>query len=144
MNRKKTTTESATVLTKQDTEITENNADSVDESVLFERVAAIIENRKTRAESHVNAAITLMYWEIGHYIHSVLLDGERGRYGKQIVVTLARQLEQKYGSPFGVRNLRRMMQFSARFPDFEIVSPLATQLSWSHVIDNYLPCRRTK
>lgn len=28
-------------------------------------------------------------------------------------------------------NLRRMMQFADLFPDFEIVSPLAIQLSWS-------------
>ena len=29
-------------------------------------------------------------------------------------------------------NVRRMMQFAERFPDFEIVAPLAQQLSWSH------------
>ncbi|MCL2134644.1 MAG: PDDEXK nuclease domain-containing protein [Candidatus Bathyarchaeota archaeon] len=48
---------------------------------------------------------------------------------------LATQLTTKYGRSFEMRNLRRMMQFSEQFPDFEIVSPLATQLSWSHIIE---------
>jgi len=28
-----------------------------------------------------------------------------------------------------------MMQFAEQFSDFEIVSPLATQLSWAHIIE---------
>jgi hypothetical protein len=28
-----------------------------------------------------------------------------------------------------------MMQLAARFPEIEIVSPLATQLSWSHIVE---------
>jgi hypothetical protein len=39
-----------------------------------------------------------------------------------------------YGRSFEARNLRRMMQFSEQFPDFGIVSPLTTQLSWTHVV----------
>ncbi|MCL2863504.1 MAG: PDDEXK nuclease domain-containing protein [Methanimicrococcus sp.] len=59
---------------------------------------------------------------------------ERAAYGKQIVVTLARQLEEQYGNSFEAQNLRRMIQFAKRFPDFEIVVPLARQLSWSHFL----------
>jgi hypothetical protein len=65
---------------------------NVDETALFERVAAIIENRKSRAESHVNAELTLMYWEIGYYINSLILGGERGKYGKRILATLSPKL----------------------------------------------------
>ena len=36
---------------------------------------------------------------------------------------------------FELRNLRRMMQFAEQFPNIEIVSPLATQLSWTHFIE---------
>jgi predicted nuclease of restriction endonuclease-like (RecB) superfamily len=50
-------------------------------------------------------------------------------------VTVARQLETKYGRSFSDRNLRRMMQFATVFNDFKIVTPLATQLSWSHFIE---------
>ena len=106
-----------------------------DESSLFARIAEIIETRKSRAGAYANREVTLMYWEIGRYINSALLGGERAEYGKQIVATLSQQLVAKYGKPFESRNLRRMMQFAELFPDFEIVSPLATQLSWSHFIE---------
>lgn len=39
-----------------------------------------------------------------------------------------------FGRNFEERNLRRMIQFSETFPDFEIVSTLSTQLSWSHFV----------
>ena len=35
---------------------------------------------------------------------------------------------------FDTRNIRRMMQFARMFPDIRIVTPLATQLSWSHFL----------
>jgi hypothetical protein len=40
----------------------------------------------------------------------------------------------KYGRNFAEKNLRRMMQFSIEFSDFEIVVPLARQLTWSHFL----------
>jgi len=75
-----------------------------------------------------------MFWEVGKYIGSILLDGERAGYGKKIVVTLAQQLQTKYGSSFDYSNVTRMIKFAARFPDVRIVVPLAQQLSWSHFI----------
>jgi hypothetical protein len=63
----------------------EPDAGLVDENALFERVAAIIENRKGRAGALANREVTLMYWEVGRYLGSVLLDGERAAYGKRIV-----------------------------------------------------------
>jgi predicted nuclease of restriction endonuclease-like (RecB) superfamily len=50
-------------------------------------------------------------------------------------VTVARQLENAHGKNFTERNVRRMMQFAEQFSDMEIVSPVATQLSWSHFIE---------
>ena len=105
----------------------------IDEVLLFERVSAIIESRKHQAAAYANREITLMYWEVGQYINSVILDFKRAAYGKQIVATLSRQLMAYYGSSFEVKNLRRMVQFAEEFPDEEIVSTLAAQLSWSHV-----------
>ena len=65
----------------------------IDEAALFKRVSVIIENRKSRAGAYANLEITLMYWEVGQHIGSMALDGGRAGYGKQIVVTLSRQLE---------------------------------------------------
>ena len=73
-----------------------------------------------------------MFWEIGKYINSAILGMERAEYGKKIVSTLSTQLQQKYGNEYYLRNIRRMMQFATQFSDFEIVSSLDTQLSWTH------------
>jgi len=107
----------------------------VDESQLFECVASIIESRKSRSWAYANREVTLMYWEVGHYVNSVVLDGSRAAYGKQIVTTLSSQLMVKYGKTFDVHSLRRMMRFAERFSDFEIVTTLSSQLSWSHFLD---------
>ena len=55
--------------------------------------------------------------KIGKRIGVEILGGERAAYGSQIVVSLARQLEQDYGNGFGEKNLRRMIQFAEVFPD---------------------------
>jgi hypothetical protein len=60
------------------------------------------------------------------------LQHKRAGYGKQIVATLSRQLEEAYGKIFTEKNVRRMMQFAEQFSDEQIVVPLARQLSWSH------------
>ena len=106
-----------------------------DGNSLFAKVAQIIENRKSRAGAYANQEITLMYWEIGNHINSIVLSGERAEYGKKIVATLSSQLVIKYGQTFDIHNIRRMIRFAEKFNDFEIVAELASQLSWSHFIE---------
>jgi hypothetical protein len=98
----------------------------IDEDALFSRVAAITESRKQRAASYANSEITLMYWEIGRHVNTMVLDHKRATYGKRVVATLSQRLMIRYGKSFELRNLRRMLQFAEQFNDFEIVSPLAT------------------
>ena len=107
----------------------------IDENELFVRVAEIIENRKYRAALHVNQETTMMFWEVGKYIDSVVLDNKRAAYGKKILTELAAKLIEKYGKSFSERNLYRMILFAERFPDAEILPPLAAKLSWSHIIE---------
>jgi len=59
------------------------------------------------------------------------------------VPTLSAQLTKKYSKNFELRNLRRMMQFADQFSDLEIVSPLATQLSWTHFVE-HMPLKNEK
>jgi len=108
-------------------------SDTEPEDILFSNVAQIIEKRKFNIISAANNQIVLMFWEIGRYINSAVLGMERAEYGKRIVSTLSTQLLQKYGNEYHLRNVRRMMQFATQFPDFEIVSSLGTQLSWTHI-----------
>jgi hypothetical protein len=82
------------------------NAKKIDSAVLFERVSSIIENRKFRAQAQANQEGILMFWEIGKYIGSVLLGGERAGYGKQIVVTLAQQLKKNMEAVLNIQMLR--------------------------------------
>ena len=65
---------------------------AINEVALFERVSAIIENRKFRAQAAANSEATLMFWEVGQYVNSVVLSAKRAAYGKQIVATLSPQL----------------------------------------------------
>jgi hypothetical protein len=82
---------------------------------LFKRTCEIIEIRKRRAGSFANSEIILMYWEIGQYISSAILDFKRAEYGKQIFSTLSRNLVATYGRPFQEENLYRMAQFANTF-----------------------------
>lgn len=122
-------------MAKNSTKNVAANSVKFDENQLFTHIAEIIEARKSSAGAYANREITLMYWEIGRYIGSVLLGGERAEYGKRIVSSLATQLESMYGRAFELRNLRRMVQFAEKFGDFEIVSSLTTQLSWTHFVE---------
>ena len=116
-------------------EIAVQNEPRLDDSQLFESVASIIETRKSRAGAYANREITLMYWEIGQYINSAVLNDERAEYGKKILPELAAKLMARYGKSFSERNLYRMMLFATRFSDTEILPPLAAKLNWSHFIE---------
>ncbi|WP_145954823.1 DUF1016 N-terminal domain-containing protein [Candidatus Desulfovibrio trichonymphae] len=47
---------------------------------------------------------------MGKRVNEEILQNKRADHGKQIVVTLARQLTDKYGRNFEEKNLRRMLQ----------------------------------
>jgi predicted nuclease of restriction endonuclease-like (RecB) superfamily len=129
MSKEKPTSEK---LAKKDVAVAVSGTEPLDETVLFERVAAIIESRKARAGAYANREVTMMYWEVGHYINSVVLDFKRAEYGKQIFSTLSRKLIPNYGRSFERENLYRMTQFAKLFPDLDTVSGLSQVLSWSH------------
>jgi len=107
---------------------------NISEPSLFVEISALIEQARAVAVSQANYVLTLLFWKIGKRVNEAVLQNRRADYGKQIVVTLARQLMEKYGRNFEEKNLRRMLQFAEQFPDEEIVGPLARQLSWSHFL----------
>jgi len=121
-------------MSEKKNELTVQGESQIDESAVFSRVSSIIENRKFRAQSKANQENILMFWEIGKYIGSVLLEGQRSEYGKQILVTLSQELQAEHGSCFEYSNITRMVKFANRFPDIETIAELASQLSWSHFI----------
>lgn len=82
-----------------------------------------------------NATQTMLYWHVGQRVQREVLNNGRAEYGEQIVSTLSTQLVAEYGQAFGVRSLRRMVQFAEVFPDKQQVTTLAQALSWSHFIE---------
>ena len=126
------------MMSKKKTElviINASNASQVDEKLMFSQVAEIIENRKYRAGACANREVTLMYWEVGKYISSVLTDGERAEYGKRILATLSQQLVPRYGKSFEYTKVTRMIKFAKLFPDIDILATLSQELSWSHFME---------
>ena len=100
------------------------------DNVLFSDISVLIEQTRRAIYAQTSGSTVLLFWKIGKRINNDILENKRADYGKQIVSQLATQLKAKYGRSFEARNLRRMMQFSEQFLDFEIVSKAATQLSW--------------
>ena len=101
---------------------------------LITDLRTLINEARNKVALIVNTEITLLYWHIGKRINEEVLGNQRAEYGKQIVLTVSTQLTEEYGKGFNEKNLRRMMQFAELFPDFQIVAPLARQLSWSHFL----------
>ena len=67
---------------EKNTDIATQNTKAIEETGLFERVSEIIENRKFRAQAAANSEGTLMFWEVGQYVNSVILEAKRAAYGK--------------------------------------------------------------
>ena len=102
---------------------------------LMSDLRQIIDEARIHVASTANYELTMMYWHIGERINRDVLGNERAEYGKQIVATVSRQLQIIYGHKgFEERTVRRMMQFAQQFPDWKIVSPLVTKLSWTHFL----------
>jgi predicted nuclease of restriction endonuclease-like (RecB) superfamily len=104
-----------------------------DEDALFGDVSTLIDSARMRAAAAVNTELVMLYWHVGKRVREDVLGGQRAEYGQQVAQRLAARLTERYGRSFAVRNLFRMMQFAEFYPVAEIVTPLASQLTWSNV-----------
>ncbi|RRD53427.1 DUF1016 family protein [Buchananella hordeovulneris] len=102
------------------------------ERELLTRASEVIEEGQAAAARQTNLALTLTFWRLGRLVGEEVLGSERAAYGEQIVVSLGRQLVERYGRSYEEKNLRRMVQFAEQFPDEQIVVSLGRQLSWTH------------
>lgn len=87
--------------------------------------------------------MTVLFWQIGQRIRLGILGEQRAKYGEQIVVTVSRELVERFGKNYEAKNLRRMIQFSEEYPDYENVVALSRHLSWSHFLV-LIPIRELK
>ena len=97
----------------------------------FNEVVGIIEKARERAYRKVNEELILMYRDIGKYISE---HAENATYGDSFVDGLAAFFAKNYPDlkGFNRRGLYRMKQFYELYKDDQKVSPLVTQLSWTH------------
>jgi hypothetical protein len=101
---------------------------------LIDELIVLIETTKTQVVAQANSSLTVLFWGIGYKILNHVLNNQRADYGKQIVVTLSRELVKKYGQNYEEKNLRRMIQFAEKYNDIEKVVTLSRHLSWSHFL----------
>lgn len=105
----------------------------VDETVLLGDLRALVQSARQRIASTAYATQTQLCWHMGKRLAQEHLRGGRAAYGKQILVTVSRELTAEYGRGFGYAEIARMIQFAEAFPSEAIVVTLSQQLSWSHV-----------
>lgn len=101
---------------------------------LLNELVVLIEKTKSQVISYVNSSLTVLFWHVGNRILTDNLQNKRAEYGKQIVVTVSRELVEKFGKNYEEKNLRRMIQFAEKFPDIQNVVTLSRHLSWSHFL----------
>lgn len=121
-------------MTKQEPSTLSQPAATIIPQGLIEELRSMIDQTRQFIAMTVNSALTMVFWKVGDRIRKETLQGGRAEYGREIVVTLSRQLVADYGNSFTDKNLRRMIQFSELFPDEQIVVTLSRQLSWSHFV----------
>jgi predicted nuclease of restriction endonuclease-like (RecB) superfamily len=107
---------------------------SIKPEKLLAELRELILTTRSRVAQAVNAGLTALYWQIGDRIGRAILKEKRAEYGAEIVSALGRQLEIEFGRGFSEKSLRHMLRFAEAFPDFEIVSALMRQLSWTHFL----------
>jgi predicted nuclease of restriction endonuclease-like (RecB) superfamily len=101
------------------------------EDARFAEVVALIEAARNRAYQAVNTELVSLYWQLGEHISRKIASAE---WGDGVVDELAATLARRYPGLRGYtrRNLFRMRQFYEAYRHQERVSPLVTQLPWTH------------
>lgn len=99
----------------------------------FADIAQLIATARQRAVQAVNTTLIELYWQIGEHISRKIAASE---WGDGVVDQLACYLAQTQPGLRGFtrRNLFRMRQFYEAYAGNELVSPLVTQLPWTHHI----------
>ena len=99
---------------------------------LFVEIKSLIEEAKQRIAVSFNSTTTVLNWNIGSRINSVILNEKRAIYGKEVIKTLSKKLTEEFGRGWSEKQLRHCLRFAETFKDKEIVYALSRELSWTH------------
>lgn len=94
------------------------------EDELYDRIAAILDDARSRMARTINTAMVHAYWLIGREIVLVEQGGsERAAYGEQLLEKLGQRLSKRFGRGMGVATLRRARSFFQTFPEGSALAP---------------------
>ena len=97
---------------------------------LLEALRGLIADSRRQVLRAVDTVQVQTYWQVGRHIVEFEQGGEaRARYGRGLLVTLAKELTTDFGKGFDATNLRHMREFYLSFP---ICDALRRELSWTH------------
>src|SRR5436190_7212112 len=95
---------------------------------LLDDIRALIREAREATARAVNAALVLLYWEVGQRIRTEILKEKRAGYGDEIISTLSNKLTAEFGNGFSQPNLSRMTRFAEVFSDRDLVMTLSAKL----------------
>ena len=97
----------------------------------FASIIKLIEASRAKAYAAVNTALIDLYWHVGETLSRKIAAAE---WGEGVVTQLAQHIAATYPGlrGFTARNLYRMRQFYETYAGQELVTPLVTQLPWTH------------
>jgi DUF1016 N-terminal domain len=107
----------------------------VDEVALLADLHSLIQSARQRIASVAFATQALLCWHLGRRLLNENLQGSRAAYGKQILVTVSRELSAEYGRGFSYAEIARMVRFAQRMIDERILATLSQELRWSHFME---------
>ncbi len=94
-----------------------NELQPAPEEHLYERIATILDDARSRVARSINTAMVHAYWLIGREIVEVDQRGaERAGYGEGLMKRVAARLSARFGRGFSLASLKRMKQFYLAFP----------------------------
>lgn len=110
-------------------ELRKNN----DYQLLIENIGNTYQSAKSKIISAVNTEMLFAYWQIGKDIIEFEQGGKvKAEYGKQLLLSLAKDLTDKHGRGFSRSNLQYMRLLYQYYP---ICQTLSGKLTWSHYVE---------
>lgn len=94
-------------------------------------IKARIQAERLRVVLSANAAMVLLYWDVGR---TILARQERAGWGAKVIDRLAADLRAAFPDMkgFSPRNLKYMRAFAAAWPKREFVQQAAARIPWFH------------
>ncbi len=95
---------------------------------LFERISSLIDQARTYAISAVKIAEVKTRYEVGRFIFEDEQQGERAKYGEQVLKQLSARLMDRYGADWTYDTLVRCRKFYQSYANASIVATPLPQL----------------